>query len=88
MPPAIYSCTLWRDHGSFFGGPKRVEDFDTTLDLENPASLEQALITAIRRHRNQPADPTLYSLQVRNPGEPDPILDYRHTPLFDDEQQS
>jgi hypothetical protein len=88
MPPAIYSCTLWLDHGGFFGGAKNVAVFDTALDLENPASLQHALIAAIGRLRNRPADPNLYSLQVRNPGEPDAFLDYRYTPFLDDEQQA
>jgi hypothetical protein len=88
MPPAIYSCTLWLDHGGFFGGLKRVEGFDTALDLENPASLQQALVAAISRQRNLPADPTRYSLQVRNPGESHALLDYRYTPWLDGTQQT
>jgi hypothetical protein len=85
MPPAIYSCTLWRDHGSFFGGPKRVDVFDTGLDLEDPASLEHALAAAVRRHPSFP-DIEQYSLQNRRPGEHEVILDYRHTPWLYDQQ--
>jgi hypothetical protein len=87
MPPAIYSCTLWRDRNALLG-PKQVEVFDTALDLEDPASLQHALVAAVHRHRGQYADMTPYSLQVRIPGESDAILDYRHTPWLDDRQQT
>lgn len=80
MPPAIYSCTLWRNR-------TRVETFDTTLDLEEPASLEHALAEAVRR-RGQHADITQYMLQVRTPRGPKKTIDYRHTPWLNDRQQT
>jgi hypothetical protein len=36
MPSEIYSCTVWRDRNFRPFGPKMVEEFETTLDLQDP----------------------------------------------------
>ncbi len=81
MPSEIYSCTLWLKR-------RRVETFDTALDLEEPASLEHALAEAVRRHRGQNADITEYKLTVRTPAESRKFIDYRHTPWLNNKQQT
>ena len=84
MPYGNYPCILWRDRG--FLGPKRLEDFHTGLDPEDPISLEHALLAAAQRDPSFSGDLTPYGLQVRAPDNPDDVIvdNYRHTPwLYD-----
>lgn len=78
-----YSCTVWRD-GRLFG-PRRVEDFETALDLEDPSSLQHALVAAARREKGDYAELGQYSLIVHVPGERD--IDYRYSAWLDEKQQ-
>jgi hypothetical protein len=79
-----YSCTVWRDR-NFLLGPKMVEQFVTALDLQDPSSLQHALVAAARRKQGDYADLMQYRLVVHVPGQPD--VDYRYSAWLDEKEQ-
>jgi hypothetical protein len=79
MSSGIYSCTLWRTQRRF--GPKKVEEFETALDLQDRSSLDAVLAAAAFRDRGNTADIMDYRLQVRTFGQPDVIANYVHNPV-------
>jgi hypothetical protein len=74
----IYSCTLWCDRRGIgrLLGAREVEVFDTTLDLDDSRSVQNALAEAAYRDRGDRADIALYQLEVRVPGHTG--LNYRY----------
>lgn len=57
-----YTCVLYKD--GFFGGRNFVEQFTFGLDPDDPHSLHDTLVEAIRRRRWSGTDPAPYSLDV------------------------
>ena len=64
--PAV--CIVYRDRElQWLLGPKLVEQFTITLDMNDPRSLDRALLGAARRDRGDEADLDLYRLEVHRP---------------------
>lgn len=77
---ATHTCVLWRDPPgrTWLRSPKRVEEFETALDLDDPRSLQAALECGAYRDRGEGAPLVLYDLRVYEPGSDEPVVRYRH----------
>lgn len=70
MTAGVYICTVYRDRPTevrWLLGPRRVDTCKTTLDPDDPGSLDAALISGARRHhggRDGDPDWDMYSLTV------------------------
>lgn len=63
-----FVCVVYRDREfQWLLGPKCVETFTTTLDMNDPRSLDRALLGAARRDAGDEADLDLYRLEVHRP---------------------
>lgn len=85
VTPGVYICRVYRDRPREFRWilrPKLVDQCTTTLDLDDPASLDAALVSAARRDRGDEADMDLYCLEVITPGG-QALTDWRYNGWLD-----
>jgi hypothetical protein len=84
MTTAPFVCVVYRDREfQWLLGPKQVERFTTTLDMQDPRSLDRALLGAARRDRGDEADLDLYRLEVHRP-DGAVLRDWRYNSWADD----
>lgn len=69
MAPQAFVCTVYRDRDvpKWIMGPKLLETFPISLDLDDPRTVDRALLGAARRDMGDEADLDVYSMDIQRP---------------------